>query len=78
MIFLQFFWSYLCTHVDIEFKNQQNVTIILMIFDAKNSFLKKSATGGNNNWFVWHKNPFSFGNLWFKNGGLTAERVQLK
>ena len=38
----------------------QNVTISLIIFNAKNSDLKKSAMRGNENWFVWHQNPFNY------------------
>ena len=38
----------------------QNVTISLIIFNAKNSYLKKSAMRGNENWFLWHQNPFNY------------------
>ena len=38
----------------------QNVAISLIILNAKNSDLKKSAMRGNENWFVWHQNPFNY------------------
>ena len=38
----------------------QKVTISLIIFNAKNSYLKKSAMRGNENWFLWHQNPFNY------------------